>query len=252
MDLMGAYVELVYSGEGHRCSSRKALMKTRRLFTVLTGLTIAGTLALSGCTDNSSEEPDTAPQSSDEASTFLGCLTSAGVDAKINTSGQVLIKTPAQLEAGDEISSDDDGEALALERDDAGNLWVAAPDATYFADNPQTQDAYASCEEKHPDFMQPQSDPGSDPNFQQDQAQQEEVALEFAQCARQNGFSQVADPDASVGGAIPLPDGFDESAFRALVEACYDPANPIAIASTGELDFEPWKILEEFQEDPAS
>jgi len=252
MDLMGAYVELVYSGEGHRCSSRKALMKTRRLFTVLTGITTAGTLALSGCADNSSEEPDTAPQSSDEASTFLGCLTSAGVDAKINTSGQVLIKTPAQLEAGDEISSDDDGEALALERDDAGNLWVAAPDATYFADNPQTQDAYASCEEKHPDFMQPQSDPGSDPNFQQDQAQQEEVALEFAQCARQNGFSQVADPDASVGGAILLPDGFDESAFRALVEACYDPANPIAIASTGELDFEPWKILEEFQEDPAS
>ncbi len=252
MDLMGAYVELVYSGEGHRCSSRKALMKTRRLFTVLSGLTTAGTLALSGCADNSSEDPDTAPQSSDEASTFLGCLTSAGVDAKINTSGQVLIKTPAQLEAGDEISSDDDGEALALERDDAGNLWVAAPDATYFADNPQTQDAYASCEEKHPDFMQPQSDPGSDPNFQQDQAQQEEVALEFAQCARQNGFSQVADPDASVGGAILLPDGFDESAFRALVEACYDPANPIAIASTGELDFEPWKILEEFQEDPAS
>ncbi|HHX46474.1 MAG TPA: hypothetical protein GX718_03775 [Brevibacterium sp.] len=226
-------------------------MKTPRLFTALTGLTIAGTLALSGCADYNIEEPDTAPQSSDEASAFLGCLTSAGVDAKINTSGQVLIKTPAQLEAGDEISSDDD-EALAMERDDAGHLWIAAPDATYFSDNPETQGAYASCEEKHPDFMQPQSDPGSDPNFQQDQAQQEEAALEFAQCARQNGFSQVADPDASVGGAILLPDGFDESAFRALAEACYDPANPIAIASTGELEFDPWKILEEFQEEPAS
>src|SRR5690625_5614064 len=143
MDLMGAYVERVFSGEGRRCSSRKALMKTRRLFTVLAGLTTAGTLALSGCADNSSEEPDTAPQSSDEASTFLGCLTSAGVDAKINTSGQVLIKTPAQLEAGDEISSDDDGEALALERDDAWNLRVAAPEGTYFGVKPPTQDTHA-------------------------------------------------------------------------------------------------------------
>src|SRR5699024_9512999 len=123
-DLTGAYVELVQSGEGHRRSSRKALMKTRNLFTA--GLAIAGTLALSGCANNSIEDPDSAPQNSDEASTFLGCLTSAGVDAKINTSGQVLIKTPVQLEAGDEISSDDDGEALAIERDDAGNLWVAA------------------------------------------------------------------------------------------------------------------------------
>src|SRR5699024_11862129 len=73
-------------------------MKTPRLFTALTGLTIAGTLALSGCADYNIEEPDTAPQSSDEASAFLGCLTSAGVDAKINTSGQVLIKTPARSE----------------------------------------------------------------------------------------------------------------------------------------------------------
>src|SRR5699024_12325954 len=110
-------------------------MKTPRLFTALTGLTIAGTLALSGCADYNIEEPDTAPQSSDEASAFLGCLTSAGVDAKINTRGQVLIKTPAQLEAGDEIRSDE-AEALATDRDDAGHVWIPAPDEPYFWNNP--------------------------------------------------------------------------------------------------------------------
>jgi hypothetical protein len=232
----------------------EVLMKTRTMFTAFVGLTIAGALALTGCTGNAKSPEDLpAAQGSDEASAFLACLTAADVDAKINTSGQVLVKTSQQFDAGGTISSDTgNGDVLTMESDDSGNLWVAPASSSYFIDDPDTQDAYATCEREHPDFAQPEFDPSSDPGFQQDQAKQEEAALAFAQCARENGFTQIADPNPEFVSGIMIPDDFTESDFRTLAEACYKADTGFGFAHSDDLGFEPWKILEESQNTPAS
>lgn len=225
-------------------------MRTPNMFAALAGLAIAGLLALSGCTSTTSpEEPDATAQRSDEASAFLACLTAADVEAKINASHQVLVKIPSEPGNDGVISSDSgSGEGLlGMESDDAGNTWVAVTSADYFADSPEVQDAYAACEAKHPDFEQAQFDPGDDHAFQEDAAKQEEDALAFAQCAREQGYSQIADPDFSTLNGVLIPSGFTEQEFRALIEACWDPASNFAFGSSGDLTFEVGTILEEFQ-----
>ena len=164
------------------------------------------------------------------------------------------MKIPGELGGSGAISSDDgSGEGLlSMEGDDAGNTWVAVASADYFVDSPEVQDAYAACEKEHPSFEQAQFEPSDDPAFQEDAAKQEEDALAFAQCAREQGYSQIADPDFSAMNGILIPSGFTEQEFRALIEACWDPNSNFAFGSNSDLAFEPWTILDEFQNAPAS
>lgn len=235
-------------------------MRTRSLCPALTGIAIAITVALAGCTNTpeDSSEP-TGDHGSDVAAPFLTCLTSSGLEARINDAGQVLVKHGATHADGSFSSGSEGGfghgtesgtgggEALLIESDGAGSLWVAAADADYFADDPGTQDAYASCERQHPDFTQPQSSPDTD---QELEAELEDAALAFARCAREHGFTQIADPDT--GGAIMIPDDFTEDDFRALLESCYDPTAGFGFGTSENATFEPWPILDEFAHAPAS
>lgn len=223
-------------------------MRIRTRFGAAAGVVLAGLVALTGCTSTSVPNPSgTGGQPADAAASFLACLKSAGVEAKINDNGMVLVKQAGAGPDGSVSTGSGDRETLLIEGDAAGDTWVAPVDAGYFADDPDTQDAYAACEQKHPDFTQPQYDPNSDPEHQQQAAEQQEAALAFAQCARRKGFTQIADPDAGTGGAIMIPDDFTETDFRALVEACYEPNSSFAFGTSDSLGFEPWQILEEFQ-----
>ncbi|WP_022916677.1 hypothetical protein [Ruania albidiflava] len=229
-------------------------MKARTLPGATVGITLVGVLALAGCSDGPSNAPDPDEAGSDAAAVFLACLTAADVEAGLNTDDQVLVKLPAEPGDGAEISSgaDDDG-LLGMELDEAGHLWAVAADSTYFVDVPEIQDAYATCEQEHPEFTQPHPDPGNDPEHQDLSAEQQAAALAFARCARENGFPQIADPEGDMGGAIMIPDGFSESDFRALAEACYDPGSSFAVGtSTEDLGFDPWAILEELEDAPVS
>ncbi len=222
-----------------------------KIRSTLAGVTIA--LALTACS-SAPTAPESTDDASDAAGAFLACLTAAGVEAKINDNGMVLVKLPPQPSDSGEMSiGSDDGRALIIEGDSAGNSWVAAADASYFTDDPDTQDAYRACEAQHPAFAQPQYDPADDPRFQADIAKQEEAALAFAQCARANGYAQIADPDPQTApGAIMIPDDFTEADFRALAEACYDPNSTFAFGTSDGAAFEPWTILDELQNAPAS
>lgn len=236
-------------------------MNTRTLLASIAGLSLVGALAVTGCTSspNAPTDPALNLRTSDAAAQFLACLTSAGVAAKINDQGMVLVKesTPAAPDPDGSISrrsgSSGGGESMFVEGDAAGNNWVAVANAGYFVDDPDTQDAYAACEKAHPDFTQPQFDPTKDPKFEEMRTEQQEAALAFSRCARENGFSQIADPVAGeLGGSIMIPSGFTEDDFRALVAACYDPKSSFGLGSDENLGFEPWRILEEFLNRPAS
>lgn len=228
-------------------------MRNHAPFTAPAGIVLTCAVILTGCTGNSDTplaEPSANSQDSDAAASFLACLTSSDVEAKINNGGQVLVKLPPQLGGESGISSGDG--VMAMEGDEAGNLWVAATESSYFVDTPDIQDAYAACEKKHPDFTQPLVNPLDDPAMTQEFEQQEEDALAFAQCARANGFPQIADPDFETMNGILLPDDFTEADFRSLIETCWDPASTFAFGTSTTATFEPWMILEEFQSAPTS
>lgn len=228
-------------------------MRNHAPFTALTGIALTCALILTGCSndpDAPTAEPSTKNNDSDAAASFLTCLTSSDVEAKINNGGQVLVKLPPQLGGESDISSGDG--VIAMEGDVAGNVWVAAAESSYFIDSPDIQDAYAACEKRHPDFAQPLLDPFDDPAMAQELEQQEEDALTFARCARDNGFPQIADPDFETMNGIMLPDDLTETDFRSLLETCWDPASTFAFGTSDAATFEPWVILDEFQSTPAS
>ncbi|MFT4235527.1 MAG: hypothetical protein QM607_11090 [Microbacterium sp.] len=213
------------------------------------GIGVAGAgalmLALAGCTQDASDTGETADGASAQ---FVACLKAAGVDAKISDEGYVLVKIASQIGGSISSSSDDGGEApIMLVGDGDGSSWVAAQSSAYFTADPDTQDAYAGCEAEHPDFEQPEYDPANDPQVQEQQEQQAAAGLEFARCARDEGFAWVADPDTA-SGAIVLPADLTEAEFRAVLTACWDAENPGLAWSLpdGDLGFDWQAVLEEF------
>ncbi|MFT4230299.1 MAG: hypothetical protein QM602_08430 [Microbacterium sp.] len=217
------------------------------------GVAAAGLLmlALAGCAQADPESRETADGASAQ---FVACLKAAGVDAKISDQGYVLVKTGTQTDGSISSSSDDGGEApIMMVGDGDGSSWVAAQSSAYFTADPDTQDAYAGCEAEHPDFAQPEYDPADDPQTQEQLAQQEAAALEFARCARDEGFAWVADPQPD-NGAIVLPSSLTEADFRSLLSACWDAENPGLAWSLpeGELGFDWQAVLEEFTGDVTS
>lgn len=229
-------------------------MKTRTLVAALAGLTLAGMLALTGCSNatTSPESPETDQQASDAAAQFLACLTASDVEARINDSGQVAVKIPSQAGENGAVSSGDG--LLGMEGDDQGNTWVIPVDSGYFSDTPDTQDAYEACETKFPDFTQPAARPGGNgPEFDADQKAQEEAALGFAQCARTNGYTHVEDPDFTRANALLVPADLTETDFRALLEVCWDRQGPVFnFGQPLDAPFEAGVVLEEFLKAPAS
>jgi hypothetical protein len=235
-------------------------MKTRTILAAA-AIALSGAFAFSGCTGapgaSKSAESSPAKPGSDAASAFLDCLKSAEVEAKINESGQVMVKLPPQPESGEgdagmlEIDGEGDG-VVALEGDEAGDAWAAVTSAEYFADDPATQDAYAACEKEHPEFTQPTPDPKSDPSTRDQMKDQLAAGIAFAKCARENGHTGIADPDPATGGAVMLPEEMTEDEFRALAKVCYDPKSSVPFGVRADASFDPWKSLEELNGEPAS
>ncbi len=138
---------------------------------------------------------------------------------KINKSGQVLVRDAAQQQPGKAIemsSGSGSGEALVMEGDETGASWMGAANSDYFANDPETQDAYAACEKEHPTFEQPPYEPENDPEMQKMQAEQGKAALAFAQCARENGAPEFPDPEEM--GALMIPDDMTEDEYSDMLE----------------------------------
>lgn len=209
----------------------------------------AATLVLSAC----AADPATDELDPDETTArFVACLTAAGMEVRANNEGYVLMR---EVGGTDEESDSDlgnealDAEANVLwsEIDSEGRTWIAVTSAAQVALDPQTRTAYAECEAEHPEFTQPAFDPRADPRAAAQAAESEAAALEFAQCARESGFSWVADPWPNTGGAIELPRDLEEGELRALLHTCRDgDAAPFgwALADDELDDFDLLAVLE--------
>ncbi|MFT4215187.1 MAG: hypothetical protein QM622_10495 [Microbacterium sp.] len=220
-------------------------MNTTKTLAGLTGIGAALALLLAGC---AVEQEEGAGEEATAASQFVACLTAAGVEAKVGDTGHVLVKTGSS-DGSISSESSGSGEGSLLTVGDAdGSIWNAPASSAYFVDDPDTQDAYAACEQEFPEFTQPEYDPQDDSAVQEYMTQQAEDGLAFARCARDAGFAWVADPAGEEGTTpgIALPADLTEGEFRALLEECFAPELSLAWLVEGQLDFDWQAVLEEF------
>jgi len=213
--------------------------------TIVAGLFAVSSLMLAGCSAESNPPDEGGDVQGGDAARFVACLTAQGVEARIGDSGLVFVAASDEDRGGTGGAGSSGGQPLMFETGDDGRFWVAANDSSYFAPDPQTQQAYASCEAELPGFSQP-SPSGGAPQLQEGTGDQSND-LVFAQCARDAGFSWVADPSPTTGGGIQLPLDITEDEFRALLSACFDKDSPwISWRFKGELSFDYMAVLNEF------
>ncbi len=220
---------------------------------------LAAVLALTGCGLLPGVSGAPASAEGAEAARFVACLKAGGVPAKIGEGiGMVFVSGDGGILAADgepgttwtspaEEAGIPEGSALLMGMADAQGDWIAVSDAGYFRDlDPGLYETYAACEEQHPDFAQPEFDPMNDPMIREQLRQQEAAGLAFARCARDAGFTWVADPTEDSAGGIALPADLTEGEFRDLLAACPEEA---AAGLSWMIDKEPgfdwWAVWEE-------
>lgn len=190
-----------------------------------------------------------------DAARFVACLQAGGAEAKVSDRGGfVLVRQPGSQLSGEggSISSEDFGgaEIIYAEGGEDGS-WMAVLDSSSLGADPDLQDAYAACETEYPGFEQPGIEVLEDDESADLLDASLESAREFALCAREAGFSWVADPDPDMGGGIELPADLTEAEFRAALEACYDPASDgFGWVSSEELGFDWMGVLSEQGDGP--
>lgn len=225
------------------------LSTTRRLLAAVPFAAVA--LLLAACT---TPDPGASSAANDAAAIkFVSCLNSAGQTAKIIEGGFVGLLMP-ESEGGEAGGlsmttgsvGGDDPTMVIMSEDDEGQ-WIASSTADGYPEEGGMREAWAGCEKDVPGFEQPVPEMPDDA-VMIDQEDVMAASLEFATCARENGYSDFADPDTN--GQLELPFGITEDELRSLMESCYDEDSKIGPMFTMEsveaADFDVWAVLSDY------
>ena len=235
--------------------------KARRALAVVPA--IVALLALAACAEPKSEG-DGGGVDDAAAARFVTCLTGEGQTAKIVEGGQVGLLMPemASGEAGmgtlsDSMTSATPGEgeemAMTMVFSDEDGTWLASTAASGYPEEGGQREAWEKCEKEVPEFEQPEPDMSAGEGAQTQMISPEEIieaGLAFAACARENGFTDFADPDAD--GMLELPKGISEDEARTLLEACAETTGDMPPMFTQEsieaADFDWFALMGEYFE----
>lgn len=228
--------------------------RTARRSALLPSLVLVG-LALAACTAPAPAATDAANDKA--AAKFVACLADQGQTAKIIMTGQVGILQPddgsGSGDPGDTGTTTNDGPsdgapvAMSLIKDDDGT-WLAADTAAGYPEEGGQRDAWTACSAKIPEFTQPAPDLGDADVQTVTKEDVTKAALAFAKCARDNDFTDFADPDQE--GRLSFPAGITEDEFTALFEACGSKLDgvgvPISKDSADALGFDWMSIVQQY------
>jgi hypothetical protein len=205
-------------------------MQSRNVRASLGAVLLFAALALSGCSPSDADPEATDNASNDSAATaFVACLMAEGQSAKILDGGYVGILMSEDIDLGEPNAG---GSPVIVVMDDDGE-WVAPSDADGLPEDGGLRDAWAACADEVPEFVQPEPTmSGGDPTAP-DAEEQMEIALAFAECARESGYPDWPDPDEN--GAMAFPDGLTEDGFRSVLEDCFDPDSSQGFALSKEV-----------------
>ncbi|EQM75735.1 hypothetical protein [Microbacterium maritypicum] len=233
--------------------------KARRSMVVMPA--VVALFALSACTAPSGDDKAKDGANDAAAARFVSCLTDEGQTAKIVEGGQVGLLMPdapgdgAMGTLSDSTASAGAGEEMAMTMiftDDDGT-WMASTAASGYPEDGGQRAAWEACEEKVPEFTQPEPDISMRAGAETQMISPEELTeagLAFASCARDNGFTDFADPDSD--GMLTLPTGITEDEARTLLEACAEKAGDMPPMFTQEsieaVDFDWFALMSEYFE----
>lgn len=235
--------------------------KARRSLAVMPA--VVALFALAACAAPSGDDKAKDGANDAAATRFVTCLTGEGQTAKIVEGGQVGLLMPdvaggegalGTLSDSTATMGAGDGEEMAMSMifsDDDGT-WLASTAASGYPEEGGQRAAWEKCEEKVPEFTQPEPDISASGSQTQMISPEEiiESGLAFAACARDNGFTDFADPDAD--GMLTLPVGMTEDEARTLLEACADSAGEMPPMFTQEsiesADFDWFALMGEYFE----
>ena len=211
-------------------------------------------ITLIACTAPPPEEDDTAEQEA-LAAKFVACLTDEGQTAKILEGGMVGLLLPDGVEKEGNIAMGDSSEKgdsseptmVAMTTDDDGT-WQMSNTASGYPEEGGMRAAWEACEAELPDFEQPEPDlSGDGKEIIITMEEQIEASLAFADCARENGYADFADPDEF--GQLDIP-SVSEDEFRALLDACADTLGELGLPMTQEsierFDFDWGTVMREY------
>jgi hypothetical protein len=216
--------------------------KARRALAVMPA--VVALFALAACAAPSEDKANDAANDA-AAARFVTCLTGEGQTAKILEGGQVGLLMPdapgdgsmGTLSAGSASISAGEGEEMPMTMvfsDDDGT-WLASTAASGYQEEGGQRAAWEACEKEVPEFEQPEPDISAAEGSQTQMLSPEEfieAGLAFAACARENGFTDFADPDADA--MLTLPIGITEDEARTIFDACAEAAGEMPPMFTPE------------------
>lgn len=247
------------------CDSEKGNVmfdsKSRRSLAVVPA--VVALFALAACAGPTGDDKAKDGANDKAAARFVTCLTDEGQTAKIVEGGQVGLLMPDAPTEGsvgtlsDSTTSLDAGAgeevAMTMVFSDEDGTWLASTAASGYPEEGGQRAAWEKCEEEVPEFTQPEPDISAADGSQTQMFSPEEfieAGLAFAACARENGFTDFADPDAD--GMLELPVGITEDEARTLFEACAETAGDMPPMFTPEsvesVDFDFFALIGEFFE----
>lgn len=182
-------------------------------------------LMLAACSSPSAEKslaPDAGANDA-AAAQFVSCLTDQDQTAKLLIDGSVGILQPEAGDQGGQMAlGGGSGQGSAVIIQDGDDSWLVGSSADAYPEEGGARAAWKTCAKKVPDFTQKKVEMGGDKGSTQKLGMTSDdlkkAGLDFARCARENGYADFADPDAE--GQIELPDGITEDEADALLKAC--------------------------------
>ena len=222
---------------------------------------VVALLALAACSAPSGDDKAKDGANDAAAARFVSCLTDEGQTAKIVEGGQVgllMPDAPGDGEMGalsDSMASLNAGEgeeaAMTMFFSDEDGTWLASTAASGYPEEGGQRAAWEKCEEEVPEFAQPEPDVSMKEGAVTQMISPEEMiesGLAFAACARENGFTDFADPDAD--GMLELPKGITEDEARTLLDACAETVGDMPPMFTAEsveaADFDWFSVIDEY------
>jgi hypothetical protein len=229
--------------------------------TVKRSLAAAGAAALfttlAGCSLLGASPDPTATSAANDAlaAKFVACLTEQDQTAKIVDGGMVGLLLPEGADdAGgmmmgspaDEGGGSSEPTMVMMMMDDDG-AWQISNTAAGYPEEGGMREAWAACELEVPDFEQPEPDLSGAESAGLSMEDQLEASLAFADCARENGYADFADPTEY--GELDIP-SMSEDEFRALLDACADTLEDVGLPMTQEsierFDFDWMAVMDEY------
>ena len=213
-------------------------------------------IALAACTAPPTDKKPDVDQDA-LAAKFVACLAAEGQTAKILDAGMVGLLLPDGVDEGGSTAmgapaseGGDSGEpVMVMMAVDEDGAWQVSNTAAGFPEEGGMREAWEACEAEVPDFEQPEPDLSGAEGVTISMEDQLEASLAFADCARENGYVDFADPNEH--GQLDIP-AVSEDEFRALLDSCADTLDGVGLPMTEEsiegFDFDWIAVMGEYFE----